>query len=185
MIDAGITAAVAAFAAADGEPVPVSADALALIDALREAHPQAAEPDLAAGAEVALRIIAALDGHVEGGWSRTSAALVVGSAVAGSRWRKLDSRTAERAIGLAATQAGGLEELEAGPLGALQRAHAVRAGAEAAELAATGVEGHRDALAGRRGLFALVAPGADPSAIADGLGDRWLIRPRTSERTLA
>jgi 2-methylcitrate dehydratase PrpD len=177
-----ITFAVAEFAARAqpprGEPC---CEAAAVIAELRRGDGDGLDPvALELGAEVALRLAEALGDRVEGGWSVPTAALAVASAVTASRAAGLDAPTTEHAIGLAATQAGGFAALEPTVLGELQRTHAVAAGAEAARLAAAGIEAHRAALEGRRGLFALVAPTADPADVVHGLGRSWRIRSERS-----
>jgi 2-methylcitrate dehydratase PrpD len=131
--------------------------------------------ELTVGVEVGLRLLSALENRTVGGWSALTAALAVGSAAVGARRQELDPTATERAIGIAATQVGGFTALEATPLGGVQRAHAVAAGAASARLAAIGVEGHPAGLEGRRGLFALMAPDVEPDSVVDGLGVYWLV----------
>lgn len=183
MTSADITTAVARFAISAASPAsPLSAEGASILADLLPFHADATDAALARGIEIAVRLSRVLDGHVEGGWSARSAPLVVASAVVATESRGLSAHATERALGLAATQAGGLDAVEAGPLGIIQRTHAVRAGVEAAELAAIGMEGHLAALEGRRGLFALMAPSADLDEIIVGLGKHWISRDRPTER---
>lgn len=131
--------------------------------------------NLAVALEPALRVYDSLDGHIEGGWDPVCAAVLVGSASAAARHDGLDGEAALRALGIAVTQASGLETLSGTLLGTFQRRTAARNGLEAARLAGAGMTAPATGLEGRRGLYALMAPTADPAAPADGLGRRWLV----------
>ena len=64
--------------------------------------------------------------------------------------------------GLCATQAAGLRAAEGSEAGVVQAAKAAADAVEAATLARHGFTSAADGLGGRRGLFALLAPGATP-----------------------
>ncbi|MFF5260338.1 MmgE/PrpD family protein [Actinomadura viridis] len=129
----------------------------------------------AAGLELALRVRGSLDGRVAGGWDPVCAAVLVGAAAATARSDGLDGETVTRALGIAATQASGLAVLAPSPLGTFQRGRAALNGRQAAALARAGMTAPATGLEGRRGLYALLAPGTDAAPAADGLGDRWLV----------
>ncbi|MEU8125221.1 MmgE/PrpD family protein [Spirillospora sp. NPDC049024] len=140
-----------------------------------------ATESLAAGLEPALRVRDSLDGHVVGGWDPVCAAVLVGSACAAARHDGLDGEATARAVGIAATQASGLEILSGTLLGTFQRRLAACNGLEAARLAGAGMTAPVTGLEGRRGLYALMAPTADPAAAADRLGRRWLVTALPTE----
>ncbi|NED95219.1 MmgE/PrpD family protein [Phytoactinopolyspora alkaliphila] len=125
------------------------------------------------GAEVAVRIHAALAPHIEAGWDPGCAAIVIGAAAAAARRLGLDSAETARALSIAATQASGLAALTATPFSTVQRRHALLRGVEAAQLASTGFTAPLTGLEGRRGLFAVLAPSADPDQVLNGLAEHW------------
>ncbi|MEU7749858.1 MmgE/PrpD family protein [Nonomuraea sp. NPDC049158] len=134
-----------------------------------------AEHGLAVGLEVALRLLRTLEGQVVGGWDPVGAAVRVGAATAAARMDGLGTEWAARAIGIAATQAAGLAVVAETPLGTYQHRHAAGDGLQAAHLARSGMTAPVTGLEGRRGLYALLAPTADPARAAENLGERWLI----------
>jgi 2-methylcitrate dehydratase PrpD len=106
---------------------------------------------------------------------------LVGSAVAVAAVRGLDPGESLHALGLAATQAttvrgtlDGLADDAAAEVRAIRTRLAASGGVEAVLLAERGFTGPARPLEGRRGLVALLAPGADPAVLVDGLGKRWL-----------
>ncbi|GII92793.1 MmgE/PrpD family protein [Sinosporangium siamense] len=143
--------------------------------AAREATPGQAEHALAVGIEVALRLFGSLDGQVVGGWDPVGSAVRVGAAAAAARLNGLDAGHVARAIGIAATQAAGLAVVEGTALGAYQHKYAAGDGLQAAHLAGAGMTAPETGLEGRRGLFALLAPEADPAGVVQELGERWLV----------
>jgi 2-methylcitrate dehydratase PrpD len=169
-------------ASPEGEPVGDTAfwvtGAVLWHAAARDAGRRQTEPALAAGLEVSLRLLAALDGHVVGGWDPVSAAVVVGAAAGAARASGLGTEATVRAIGIAATQASGLSAVASSPLGRFQRRNAARNGVQATDLARAGLTAPTAGLEGRRGLFALIAPTADPAAAVAGLGGTLLVTER-------
>lgn len=133
------------------------------------------EQGLSIGLEVALRLLRSLDGRVAGGWDPVGAAVRVGAATAAARMDGLEADGVARAIGIAATQAAGLTTVAGTTLGAYQDKHAAGDGLQAAVLARAGMTAPVTGLEGRRGLYALLAPVADPTDAVEGLGERWLL----------
>jgi 2-methylcitrate dehydratase PrpD len=128
------------------------------------------------GAEVAIRVADALGPtHRDRGWHLLGTAGVVGTAAAASRLLSLSADQTEEALGLAATQAAGLQAHAGTKAHGLHPAKACLNGIEAARLVKAGLDGPRNILEGRRGLFALASDGPDASRVHDRLGDDWRV----------
>jgi 2-methylcitrate dehydratase PrpD len=112
----------------------------------------------------------------ERGWHATSICGTLGAAVAGARLLGLDGDGILNALGIAASFGSGvIEGNRAG--GTVKRVHcgwAAHAGLTAALMAQQGITGPPTALEGRFGFFQAFLSGEyDPTAITDGLGERW------------
>jgi 2-methylcitrate dehydratase PrpD len=112
----------------------------------------------------------------ERGWHATSICGTLGAAVAVARLFGLDVDGVMNALAIAVSfGAGVIEGNRAG--GTVKRLHcgwAANAGITAALLARNGFTGPQSALEGRFGLFqAFLSGQAEPTAITDGLAERW------------
>lgn len=126
------------------------------------------------GVEVAARVGLGLGpGHFDRGWHLTGTAGHVGAAAAAGRLLGLDHAAMVSCLGLAATQAAGLQEALGTMTKPFHPGKAAADGVEAALLAAEGFTGPPAALEGRRGLLAVAAPKPDPDAVVAGLGTVW------------
>jgi 2-methylcitrate dehydratase PrpD len=162
--------------AAGGEAslaTPVVCAALAAGDAAGAAGAVVLDA-IVAGTEIAVRVAASLgSGHVERGWDVDGTCGRLGAAVAAARVFALNAERTRNAIGVAATEAGGLRVAGGTPTAAYVRGLAAADGIEAALLARYGFTGAPQGIEGRRGLAALMAPSFDANAIVDGLGERF------------
>ena len=132
----------------------------AAVDAVAADSPVASTA-YSVGCAVATRISAVLDStSAADGWSRQSVAGTIGAGAAVGRLMGLDETRLRHLLGLCATQATGLRSLDDTEAGARQVAKAASDAVEAALLMSNGFTSSADGLAGRRGLFALMAPGA-------------------------
>lgn len=126
------------------------------------------------GCEVAVRLAASLGtSHVERGWDIDGTCGRIGAAMAASRAFALNAERTRNALGIAATDAGGLRIAQGTQLGAYVRGAAAFDGVEAALLARFGFTGAPQSIDGRRGLAALMSATFDASAIVDELGERY------------
>jgi len=126
------------------------------------------------GCEVAVRLAASLgSNHVERGWDLDGTCGRIGAAVAASRAFALNAERTRNALGIAATEAGGLRIARGTGVAAYVRGAAAADGVEAALLARFGFTGAPHAIDGRRGLAALMTATFVPGAIVDGLGERF------------
>jgi hypothetical protein len=145
-------------AEADGWPV-IDATVFAL---QRGSYSELEAADaLAVGSAVAEWTSNALATGAEG-WSTRGIAGAIGAGMAAARLLGLDEAGVRNVIGLCATQAAGLRAAEGSEAGAVQAAKAAADAVEAATLVRHGFTSSADGLGGRRGLFALLAPGASP-----------------------
>jgi 2-methylcitrate dehydratase PrpD len=130
------------------------------VDTVADGAP-AAETAYAVGCAVAEKVAAVLDSTPGAdGWSRASVAGAIGAGAAVGRLMELDDTRLRHLLGLCATQATGLRSLEGTEAGTTQVDKAASDAVEAALLVSNGFTSSADGLAGRRGLFALMAPGA-------------------------
>jgi 2-methylcitrate dehydratase PrpD len=126
---------------------------------------------VAVGTAVAARVVAALDSTAAADrWSRVGVGGIVGAGAAAGRFLRLDDAALRNLLGLCATQAAGLRAVDGTRTGTLQAAKAAADAVEAAVLARSGFTSSDDGLGGRRGLLALMAPGAE---WAEGGGPTW------------
>jgi 2-methylcitrate dehydratase PrpD len=97
----------------------------------------------------------------------------IGAAAAAGRLLGLDERRILVAIGLAAARAAGARETHGTMAKNLVTGFAAEEGLMAAFLAARGIDGPEAPLEGKRGLAALLAPGADLAPLTEELGTRF------------
>ena len=125
-----------------------------------------------AGYELTCRVgLLVAPGHYARGYHATCTVGTLGAATACARLLKLDAERAAHAVGIAATQAGGLKSMfgtECKPFHAGVAAHN---GLRAARLAAAGMIARGDVLECPQGFAATLSPDFNPkAALADPLG---------------
>jgi 2-methylcitrate dehydratase PrpD len=126
------------------------------------------------GVEVACRLGNAVSpGHYARGWHITATCGVMGAAAACARLMGLTGAQTAHAIGIAASQAGGL--VENLPTGAknVQVGNSARNGLLAALLARDGYTAAPQALEGLRGWARAMGDAPDLAALTGGLGTSW------------
>ena len=125
---------------------------------------------LALGIEIQCRVASALAPLASGAWFMTGVSGGIGAAVAAGRVLGLDEERMTWAIGLAAARASGSRETHGTMAKNLLPGCAAEDGLTAAYLAQQGMIAPDAPIEGRRGLGAIVAPGADCAAMTEGLG---------------
>ena len=127
---------------------------------------------VAIGNEIACRLGAA--NLRNRGWFHTSVHGVFGAAAAAAKLLGLDRDGVTNALGLALSRAGGTQQalIEKSLAKRAQSGFAAEAGVFAAQLAAAGISGPREAIEGKFGFHALYGEG-DPELVTDGLGRRY------------
>lgn len=142
---------------------PAVGQAVSAVGARTEVTSDESAVATAIGCAVAERVAATLDTVASAErWSRAAAAGVVGAGAALGRLMNLDDAQLRHLVGLCATQAAGLREFDGTDTGELQVRKAAADALEAALLVSHGFTSSADGMNGRRGLFALMAPGAVP-----------------------
>lgn len=128
------------------------------------------------GVEIACRLGNALHPeHYAHGFHITATCGVIGAAVCAGRLLRLDEPQMAHAIGLAATQAGGLVESLPTMAKSANVGGAARNGLFAAHLAAVGWDAPERAIEGRFGFARVLGVECAPAVILGGLGERWEI----------
>jgi 2-methylcitrate dehydratase PrpD len=155
--------------------VPVLPAALAL----SEAGERAGRDLLTAyhvGVEVECKIAEAISPrHYNDGFHTTGTVGVFGSAAACAKLLGLDAVRTAHALGIAASQAGGLRRSFGSMTKPFHAGHAAEAGVVAADLAALGWTAAPDILEGVFGFFQAAGGGFDSALIADRLGKPWTL----------
>lgn len=128
------------------------------------------------GTEVEVALGAALNpGHYERGWHPTAVLGHVGAAVGAGALLDLDAPALARAVGIAASQAGGVKANFGTMTKSYHVGNAARAGAEAARLAAAGFTASESAIEADFGGFLDLFEGDPPHAVdaLESLGSWW------------
>lgn len=141
---------------------------------LRPISGQTAIAGFVAGFEAGARVACAAGReHYESAWQVTGTAGRVAAAAAAARVLSLSADATTNALGIGASQAGGLREIYGTDNKALQPAKAAMDGVLAALLAERGFSSSDKALEGQRGLLRAVSPSPDPEQLVEGLGTAW------------
>ena len=154
---------------------PVAAAILALADARRIAGRDLLLA-LAIGIEIECRISAAITAPGSGasqGWYITGVSGGIGAAAAAARILNATQVELLAALGLAASQAGGLRATHGSMAIAFVPGFAARNGLTAAQLAAAGFTCGDAVIEGRNGLLPVLAPQAEAGTILRDLGSRF------------
>jgi 2-methylcitrate dehydratase PrpD len=162
-----------------GVVLHTSSPVLAALFALAERAPvSGAELMLAyaVGFEAGVRSGRTAPGHHRGGWHLTG---TLGSIAAGGACGKLIGLDAQRltyAIGIAATQAGGMQQNRGTMCKSFHAGKAAANGVLAALLAERGFDSSQEIIEGKRGFARIYSDVAAPEQLTQGLGDGWLIK---------
>lgn len=111
--------------------------------------------------------------HYEAGWHITGTAGVFGAAAGAGRLLGLDERQMAWALGIAATQSAGLQEMFGSDCKSLHPGRAAHGGLTAALLAAKDFTSSDRAIEAPRGFARVLSTKFDPAVITEGLGERY------------
>ncbi|MGG5818569.1 MmgE/PrpD family protein [Falsiroseomonas sp. HW251] len=159
-----------------GVVLHTSSPLLAALLALAEHRPVGGRDLIAAyvsGFEAGVRAGQAAPAHHDGGWHLTGTLGAIAAGAGAARLLGLDATQVTHAIGIAATQAGGMQQNRGTMCKSLHAGKAASSGAFAALLAARGFNSSDEILEGRRGFIRIYSGTAEPDRIADGLGERF------------
>ena len=126
------------------------------------------------GVEVETKVAEAIDPrHYSHGFHSTGTAGTIGSAAAASRLLGLDPSTTRVALGIAASQAGGLRENFGTMTKPFHAGRAAESGVLAASLASADFTAATNILEAKRGFFQAAGGGYDRTMIDGRLGNPW------------
>ena len=111
--------------------------------------------------------------HYEAGWHITGTAGVFGAAAGAGKLLGLDEQRMAWALGIAATQSAGLQEMFGTDCKSLHPGSAAKSGLTAALLAASGFTSSERAIEAPRGFARVLSTKFDPAVITEGLGSRY------------
>jgi 2-methylcitrate dehydratase PrpD len=128
-----------------------------------------------AGFEAGVRVGQSAPDHHDGGWHLTG---TLGSIAAGAACAKLldlDAQQTMHAIGIAATQAAGMQQHRGTMCKSFHAGKAASNGLLAALLAQQGFDSSAETIEGKRGFARIYSRIATPEMVLDQLGQRWEI----------
>jgi 2-methylcitrate dehydratase PrpD len=129
----------------------------------------------AAGFEGGVRVGKASPGHHDGGWHLTGTLGSIAAGVAVGKMLGLDETSMTYALGIAATQAAGMQQNRGTMCKSLHAGKAASNGVLAGLLAREGFDSSEEIIEGRRGFSRTFSAGSRPEALLEGLGSDWQI----------
>jgi len=129
----------------------------------------------AAGFEAGIRSGLTAPGHHKGGWHLTGTLGTIAAAVAGGKLIGLDAQKLTYAMGIAATQAAGMQQNRGTMCKSFHAGKAAQNGVLAALLAERGFDSTQEIIEGRKGFCRVYSDTAAPERLTAGLGESWLI----------
>src|SRR5262252_2576409 len=129
----------------------------------------------AVGFEAGVRSGRTAPGHHKGGWHLTGTLGSIAAGVAGGRLLRLDGQRLTYAMGIAATQAAGLQQNRGTMCKSFHAGKAASNGVLAALLAERGFDSTQEIIEGKKGFSRIYSDVAEPEALLAGLGQGWLI----------
>src|SRR3954469_6266157 len=161
-----------------GVVLHTSSPVLAALFALAERKPvSGAELMLAyaTGFEAGVRAGRTAPGHHKGGWHLTGTLGSIAAGAAAGKLLGLDTQRLTYAMGIAATQAGGMQQNRGTMCKSFHAGKAAANGVLAALLAERGFDSSQEIIEGARGFCRIYSDVAAPGQLTAGLGGRWLI----------
>jgi 2-methylcitrate dehydratase PrpD len=129
----------------------------------------------AVGFEAGVRSGRTAPGHHKGGWHLTGTLGTIAAGAACGKLLKLDRQRLTYAMGIAATQAAGMQQ-NRGTMGkSFHAGKAASNGVLSALLAERGFDSTQEIIEGKRGFSRIYSDVAEPDRLTAGLGDGWLI----------
>jgi 2-methylcitrate dehydratase PrpD len=161
-----------------GVVLHASSPILAALFSLAERNPVSGADLMSAyavGFEAGIRTGLTAPGHHKGGWHLTGTLGTIAAAVAGGKLIGLDSQELTYAMGIAATQAAGLQQNRGTMCKSFHAGKAAQNGVLAALLAEHGFDSTQEIIEGRKGFCRVYSETAAPEHLTAGLGESWLI----------
>jgi 2-methylcitrate dehydratase PrpD len=129
----------------------------------------------AIGFEASVRAGQAAPGHHDGGWHLTGTLGSIAAGAAAGRVIGLDPKALTHALGIATTQAAGMQQNRGTMCKSFHAGKAAYHGVLAALLAEKGFDSSDEILEGKKGFCRIYSASTDTGAILDQLGTRWEI----------
>jgi 2-methylcitrate dehydratase PrpD len=161
-----------------GVVLHTSSPLLAALLAVAEHRPVSGRELVAAyvgGFEAGVRTGQGAPGHHDGGWHLTGTLGAIAAGAGAARLMGLDAAQTVHAIGIATTQAAGMQQNRGTMCKSFHAGKAAASGALAALLAARGFNASDEILEGKRGFVRIYSTSSAPERITEGLGQRWEI----------
>jgi 2-methylcitrate dehydratase PrpD len=161
-----------------GVVLHTSSPVLAALFALAERKPVSGSDLMlayATGFEAGVRAGRTAPGHHKGGWHLTGTLGSIAAGVASARLLGLDRQRLTYAMGIAATQAGGMQQNRGTMCKSFHAGKAAANGVLAALLAERGFDSTQEIIEGKKGFARIYSDVAAPDALTAGLGQSWLI----------
>lgn len=128
-----------------------------------------------AGFEGGVRVGKASPGHHDGGWHLTGTLGSIAAGVAVARMLRLDAIQTTHALGIATTQAAGMQQNRGTMCKSFHAGKAASNGVLAGLLAREGVDSSDEIIEGRRGFSRTYSTGSRSEALLERLGEDWQI----------
>jgi 2-methylcitrate dehydratase PrpD len=161
-----------------GVVLHTSSPVLAALFALAERTPVSGADLMlayAVGFEAGVRSGRTAPGHHKGGWHLTGTLGSIATGVAGGKLLRLDGQRLTYAMGIAATQAAGLQQNRGTMCKSFHAGKAASNGVLAALLAERGFDSTQEVIEGKKGFARIYSDVAAPEQLTAGLGDGWVI----------
>lgn len=130
---------------------------------------------LAAAFEAGIRVGQAATSHHLGGWHLTGTLGTVAAAAGSARLLRLDEKQTTYALGIACTQAAGMQQNRGSDCKSLHAGKSAYHGVLAAMLASKGFDSSHEILEGNLGFTRIYSATQRNDAILDRLGQTWMI----------
>jgi 2-methylcitrate dehydratase PrpD len=134
--------------------------------------------------EAGVRTGKAAPAHHDGGWHLTGTLGTIAAGVAVARLLGLDEKQMTHALGVATTQAAGMQQNRGTMSKSFHAGRAAMSGVLAAFLAREGFDSSDEILEGRRGFVRIFSARSNPEALLDQLGSDWHL-PRNGYKPYA
>src|SRR5499427_7763446 len=129
----------------------------------------------AVGFEAGVRSGRTAPGHHKGGWHLTGTLGAIAAGAACGRLLGLDGQRLTYAMGIAATQAGGMQQNRGTSCKSFHAGKAAANGVLAALLAQRGFDSTQEIIEGRKGFARIYSHVAATAQLTEGLGGAWVI----------
>lgn len=161
-----------------GVVLHTSSPVLAALFALAERAPVGGADFMLAyaiGFEAGVRTGRTAPGHHKGGWHLTGTLGTIAAGAACAKLLALDRQRMTYAMGIAATEAAGMQQNRGTMCKSFHAGKAASNGVLAALLAERGFDSTQEIVEGKRGFSRIYSDVAAPERLTEGFGDGWLI----------